>query len=167
MNNPVLNIADARSFPNQPEGSTKFGSVMAPMGKAIGAEKLGCMYMQVEPGKRAFPFHNHHANEEMFVILEGTGTYRLGDQEYAIKAGDICAAPTGGKDTAHQIINTGEVTLRYLSLSTKQDPDICEYPDSDKYAAFALGKNMDIQNAMIKVIGREKDTLNYFDGEEM
>lgn len=167
MKKPILNIKDAPSFPNQPEGSANFGSIMAPIGKHIGTEKLGCMYMRVEPGKRAFPFHNHHANEEMFIIFEGTGTYRLGDQEHPIKAGDICAAPTGGEETAHQIINTGDETLCYLSLSTKIDPDICEYPDSGKYAAFALGKNMDITNALIKVIGREEDGLQYFDGEKM
>lgn len=164
---PVLNIADAASFPNQPEGSTRFGSVMAPMGAAIGAQKLGVMYMQVEPGKRAFPYHCHHGNEEMFVILEGTGTYRYGGQEYPLRAGDVCAAPTGGEETAHQIINTGSETLKYLSLSTKNDPDICEYPDSGKFAAFAVGEGRDFQNARIRTINRVEANLTYFDGEEM
>lgn len=167
MTKPVLNVAEAASFPNQPEGSTKFGSVMAPMGNAIGAKNLGAMYMQVEPGKRAFPFHCHHGNEEMFVILEGTGTYRFADLEYPIRAGDVCAAPSGGRETAHQIINSGDVTLKYLSISTSNDPDICEYPDSGKYAAIAVGEGREFQNSLLKVIGRKANSLGYFDGEDI
>ncbi len=167
MTKPVLNIEEAPSFPNQPEGSENFGSVMAPMGDAIGAKRLGAMYMQVEPGRRAFPFHNHHGNEEMFVILEGEGTYRFGEKSYPIRAGDVCAAPVGGPETAHQIINTGKGVLCYLSISTKNDPDICEYPDSGKYAAFAIGEGREFQNARLRVINREAANLGYFDGEEM
>lgn len=167
MTRPVLNIAEADAFPNQPEGSTKFGSVMAPIGAAIGAKQLGAMYMQVEPGKRAFPFHCHHGNEEMFVILEGEGSYRFGADSYPIRAGDVCAAPVGGPETAHQIINTGAGVLRYLSISTKNDPDVCEYPDSGKYAAFAIGEGRAFQNARLRVINREEANLGYFDGEDM
>ena len=72
MTKPVLNIAEVASFPNKP-GSTNFGSIMAPMGEAIGAKGLGAMYMQIEPSKRVFPFHNHHGNGEMFVVGEGRG----------------------------------------------------------------------------------------------
>lgn len=167
MTTPVINIHDAPSFPNAPEGSTRFGSVMAPLGNAVGAKKLGAMYMQVDPGRRAFPFHNHHANEEMFVILEGEGTYRFGAEEYAIRAGSICAAPAGGPDTAHQIINTGNVVLKYISISTMIDPEVCEYPDSGKFAAIAIGEGNDFVHAHLKSLHRAKDTLGYFDGEEM
>ena len=167
MAKPVLNIADAASFPNQPEGATRFGSVMAPMGEAIGAKNLGVMYMQVEPGKRAFPFHNHHGNEEMFVVIEGVGTYRFGDQDYPIRAGDVCAAPSGGVETAHQIVNTGNATLKYLSISTKNDPDICEYPDSGKYAAFAVGEGRSFQDSLVRVVNRKENNLGYFDGEDI
>jgi len=33
----------------------------------------------VPPGKRAWPFHNHHVNEELYVILDGEGVVRIGD----------------------------------------------------------------------------------------
>lgn len=166
MTNPVINIDAVPTIVNQPPG-TRFGSVMAIVGDALGMQKLGCMYMQVEPGKRAYPYHNHHANEEMFIILEGTGTYRFGDQQHPIKSGDICSAPAGGRETAHQIINTGGVTLRYLSISTRLDPEICEYPDSDKYSAFSLGTSTNLKDARLKAIGRTQETLGYFDGEDM
>ena len=38
----------------------------------------------VPPGKRAFPFHNHRVNEEMFFILEGTGEVRIGCDDTAV-----------------------------------------------------------------------------------
>lgn len=166
MTNPVIHLDEATSFANAPDGSTKFGSVMAPLGQALGAKALGAMFMQVEPGKRAFPYHNHHGNEEMFVILEGSGTYRYGDQEYAVKTGSVCSAPAGGQETAHQLINTGTSPLKYLSISTMNDPDICEYPDSGKFGAFAIGEGRDFTNARLKSLHRTQDGLGYFDGED-
>ncbi len=48
------------------------------IGAALGASLLGCRLTEVPPGKRAWPFHHHHANQEMFVILAGTETLRFG-----------------------------------------------------------------------------------------
>ena len=86
----------------------------------------------VEPGKKAFPFHAHHVTQELFVILEGEGTYRFGDESYPVKAGDVCAAPTGGPEVAHQIVNTGKTALKYLGISANPTGigDVVEYPDS-------------------------------------
>ncbi|QBY02654.1 cupin domain-containing protein [Rhodophyticola sp. CCM32] len=122
--------------PGQP--SEKFGAKLVDVNGPLGLTAIGAMMTIVQPGKRAFPFHNHLANDEMFVILEGQGTYRFGDAEYAVKAGDICGAPKGGPDRAHQLINTGDGVLRYLGISTRNDPDVVEYPDSGKFAALAV-----------------------------
>ena len=165
MSTPVVNVADLATIPNDPP-IEKFGSTMGLVGKAVGARELGCMYMQVEPGKRAFPYHNHHGNEEMFVILEGQGTYRYNGQDHAIAAGSICSAPRGGPETAHQIINTGDKALKYLSISTMNDPDVCEYPDSGKFAAIAVGAGNDFQSANLRSLHRVEDGLGYFDGED-
>src|SRR5690349_18953937 len=59
----------------------------------IGAKLLGYSLAVVAPGKRAYPFHCHHVNEEMFFVIEGTGTLRFGDAEYPVRAGDVIAAP--------------------------------------------------------------------------
>lgn len=165
MTQPVVNLAHLETFPNDPP-IEKFGSTMGLVGKAIGARELGCMYMQVEPGKRAFPYHNHHGNEEMFVILEGEGTYRFNNEDHPISAGSVCAAPRGGPETAHQIINSGDTPLKYLSISTMNDPDVCEYPDSGKFAAIAVGAGNDFQSANLRSLHRVGDGLGYFDGED-
>lgn len=166
MNKPVFTPLDVEGYPMRPSASAEtFESSIRSVGGALGLTGLGAMHVSVEPGKRAFPFHNHLGNDEMFVILEGQGTYRFGDTEHKIKAGDICGAPKGGPDTAHQLINTGETTLRYIGISTTQDPDICEYPDSGKLAAKSVFPGDNFQNAHMRHVSRREDGLDYWDGE--
>lgn len=57
---------------------------------------------------------------------------RIGADEHPIRKGDVITAPPGGKDTAHQIINTSDAELRYLAISTEIPHEIVEYPDSGK-----------------------------------
>ncbi|MEM9010709.1 MAG: cupin domain-containing protein [Pseudomonadota bacterium] len=166
MSKPVINADEAQGFPLAPETpSEKFGATIAPIGPQIGLKDLGCMVTVVEPGKRAFPFHNHLGAEEMFVILEGEGTYRFGDSEHKVKAGDICGAPKGGPDTAHQIINTGTGTLTYLGISTQIDPDVVEFPDSGKFAAIAVAPGPDFFQSHLRVVARREDSRDYWEGE--
>src|ERR1700710_2190720 len=107
---PLVNIDDVtlRDGGNGDQFVAKLGRI----GALIGAQKLGCQFHVVPAGKKAYPRHNHHANEEMFYVVGGEGTYRLGDQSYAIRAGDVIAAPAGDVSTAHQIVNTGSGELR-------------------------------------------------------
>lgn len=76
------------------------------------------MALVVPPGKFQCPFHNHHGEEEMFLIIEGEGELRFGDRRYPIRKHDVIACPPGGPEVAHQIINTGTTAMRYLALST-------------------------------------------------
>ena len=38
------------------------------------AQKMGASIDIVPPGKRACPYHFHYVEEEMFIVLEGSGT---------------------------------------------------------------------------------------------
>jgi uncharacterized cupin superfamily protein len=114
----------------------RFSAQLGAIGSRIGAKKLGCRLVELPPGKAGWPFHCHHANEELFVILSGSGSVRYGEQVYPLRAGDILSAPAG-RSHAHQISNTSDQLLRYLAISTMQDPDITEYPDSNKLGIFA------------------------------
>jgi len=60
---------------------------MGQISSLVGAQKLGYNITKVPPGKRAFPIHNHHVNEEMFLILEGEGQVRIGNEMFPINAG--------------------------------------------------------------------------------
>ncbi len=165
MEKPVASINPAGEFDIGPEGSSVFAGKIQTIGQKLGLSGLGCMHIAVQPGKRAFPFHNHLGNDEMFVILEGSGTYRYGDTEFPVSAGDVCGAPRGGPDTAHQLINDGAIPLRYLAISTQNDPDVVEYPDSGKFAALAIRPGPSFMQAHLKFIGRAGDSLDYYDGE--
>lgn len=161
---PVLNIAEAALMDFGSPGG-KFKARLGRMGPALGMEKLGAMLTIVEPGKRAFPFHVHHAIEEAFYVIEGVGEYRFGEEIFPIRAGDLLAAPTGGPERAHQIVNTGDQPLKYLAFSTMDEVDIVQYPDSGKFLAFA-SEDGSPQTARMRHIGREDQSAGYFDGED-
>jgi uncharacterized cupin superfamily protein len=129
---PIVNIADA-ALETRGNGQG-FVAQVAALGLAIGAQKLGCSLVVVPPGKKAWPYHLQYANEEMFVILAGSGTLRYDGERFPVKAGDVIATPVG---KAHQLVNTSDAELRYLAISTMIEPDIAEYPDSAKRLMIA------------------------------
>jgi len=160
---PVINIADV---PLRDGGNgTTFKAKVGSFGRSIGLKGIGAMLHVVEPGEKAFPHHVHHQIDELFVILEGEGTYRFGNERYPIRAGDVCAAPTGGPDLAHQIINTGATPLKYLGISTMCDTEVVEYPDSKKFAVMSRFDWSNPKAGGIRYVGRAENSLNYFDGE--
>lgn len=162
----IVNLADV---PLRDHGDDRaFAAKLGRVGPLIGAKKLGCMMHIVPAGKKAFPRHAHHANEEMFFILSGAGTYRVGAESFPIRANDVIAAPAGDGETAHQIVNTGTDELRYLAISTRNDPDVVEYPNSGKFGlASMIPEDKGLLGARVLFIGRmDTPSLGYFDGEE-
>lgn len=136
------------------------------IGPLVGAKQLGYSLLVVPPGKRAYPFHCHHVNEEMFLILEGEGVVRIGEQEYPIRKGDVIAAPAGGRATAHQIVNTSDEELRYLAVSTMLPTEVVEYPDSSKVAVYVgSAPGEDPSKRTFNYRGRLGEKLDYWDGE--
>ena len=143
----------------------KFASRHVPIGAPLGAKKLGYNLTEIPPGKRAFPYHFHYVNEEMFLVIEGTGELRWPGGTSPLKPMDIVCCPPG-PDSAHQIINTGKTALRYLALSTIEDPEVVEYPDSAKYGVTVgrpIGARPD--ESRFRVIAFKKDGVDYFAGE--
>jgi uncharacterized cupin superfamily protein len=127
---PLMNI-DEVEFDDVEENG-RYTSSRGQISDRIGAKKLGYNLTVLPPGKVQCPFHCHHGDEEMFLILEGEGELRFGDKRYPIRKHDVIACPPGGPDVAHQIINTGTTVMRYLALSTIVEVEACEYPDSQK-----------------------------------
>ncbi len=130
----------------------------------LGLSQLGAVYTEVEPGKSACPFHVHHGEDEMFVILAGEGSYRFGNNTHPVAAGDVLGAPRGGPDRAHKLTNTGSEPLRYLAISSRAMIDVCEYPDSGKF--MVMSRDERFEKTRFDYIGRQSSRLEYFDGEE-
>ena len=172
MSKPIVNLDEIAlqprpaAFAAKGAAAERFDAKMGSIGARIGAQKLGYNVTAVPPGKRAFPFHNHRVNEEMFLILEGTGEVRIGSETYPIRKGDIIACPPGGKEAAHQIVNTGSAELRYLAVSTKLSPEIAEYPDSGKFGVLAEYPAAPGEKPQhFRFVGREGNQVDYWDGE--
>ncbi len=171
MTKPIVNLADVElqsrppAFAATGSAAARYDAKMGAIGARIGAQKLGYNLTAVASGMRAFPLHNHRANEEMFFVLQGTGEVRIGEQTYPIRAGDVIACPPGGPETAHQIVNTGAEELRYLAVSTKMSPEICEYPDSGKFGVLAEFTSADGKAQRFAFIGRAERQIDYWEGE--
>lgn len=138
------------------EQGGRFASDGARLGPLVGAKDLGYSYDVVPPGKCACPFHSHRAEEEMFFVVRGEGTLRYGGDTRKIRAGDVICCPTGGPETAHQIVNDSDAPLAYLSVSTRMPAEVCEYPDSGKVGAFGPG---------LRHMTRAGDAVDYWTDE--
>lgn len=160
--NPVVRIAD---LPLEPfSQGNSYQSADAGIADRLGLTQIGASYSEVPPGKSGCPCHVHHVEDEMFVILEGEGTYRFGSESYPVMAGDVLGAPRGGVEHAHKLTNTGKGPLKYLSISTKSDIEVCEYPDSGK---FMVSSSVAPRGAgRFRYIGRGNSPLDYWDGED-
>lgn len=156
---PILNLADVEF--DDIEDNGYYTSQRGSIGSRIGARQLGYNLTVLPPGRAQCPFHNHRGEEEMFLILDGEGELRFGDQRYPLRRHDVIACPTGGPEVAHQIINTGTTTMRYLALSNVVEVEICEYPDSGKLlAAAGPGGGRDLRKLF-----RAETTVDYYDRE--
>jgi uncharacterized cupin superfamily protein len=159
MSKPFANL-DEVEF-NDVEENDYYTSKRAQFSASIGARKLGYNLTELPPGKSQCPFHSHREEEEMFLILEGEGELRFGDKRYPVRKHDVIACPTGGPEVAHQIINTGLATMRYLSLSTMSSTEVCEYPDSNKVGIFSSQEGA----PSLRKLLRAELNVDYYDRE--
>jgi uncharacterized cupin superfamily protein len=102
---------------------------------ATDAEQLGCSLYELPPGKRSWPYHYHTGNEEAIYVLDGQGLLRAEAGEQDLSAGDFVALPADERG-GHQVVNDREEPLRYLMLSTMNEPDVTIYPEMNKFGLF-------------------------------
>lgn len=165
MKKPIINVNEAE-FGRTMRHGDRFDARIAALSTHVGAQKLAYNVTAVAPGKRAFPKHNHLNNEELFFILEGSGTLRFGEEEHPVREGDCIACPPGGTDVAHQLVNTGDRELRYLAVSTTLATDVFQYPDSGKFGAVGGREpGMRAHDAPFAGFYDESDKRDYWDGE--
>jgi uncharacterized cupin superfamily protein len=127
------------------------GGIDVDLGTAAGSVATGLSHMTLSPGGEGYPPHFHGAEEELFVILRGSGTLLLGDEEAAVRPGHVVSRPPGTR-VAHSF-RAGEEGLTYLAYSTRVPNDIVYYARSGKINFRGVG-----------VIAR-LERLDYWDGE--
>ena len=160
MSTSIVNVADAPRHAGS--HAPAFAYSMTELAGPAGGRAIGANLTRVPPGKAAFPLHHHHANEEHFFILSGTGVVRIGTAVHAVKAQDYLVHLPGGPGQAHQLINTGAEDLVYLAISTRLLPEVVGYPDSAK-----TGVRTDAaEGSRFLLPDAARHTATYWDGED-
>jgi uncharacterized cupin superfamily protein len=105
------------------------------IGHAFGTELIGGILLELAPGHRG-PYHLHHGNEELALVLDGTPTVRRAHGEERLAPGDL-AFFARGPAGLHALENHSDEPARVLLLSSKVSPDVTERPDEGLVGVFA------------------------------
>jgi uncharacterized cupin superfamily protein len=111
-------------------------------GARAGARELGATVYEVDAGGAISPYHFHHANEELLIVLSGRPEVRTVAGRRRLDAGAVVAFARG-EDGAHAVTNPGPEPARVLLVSTMHFPDVAEHVDTGALLAItgqAAGK---------------------------
>ena len=105
-----MQIADlteitARIFPARRQTQNLVGGV-----SPLQAASFCMGYVTLEPEGGQVPWHNH-AQEEVYVVLEGSGEMCVGAERQTVSSGQAIYIPS---NTFHQLTNTGDTPLKML-----------------------------------------------------
>ena len=131
----------------------------ARLGPLLGSERLGATIYELEQGNSNCPYHYEYGNEEWLLVLAGKVTVRHPGGETELGPGDLACFPNG-PDGAHKLTNKGAETVRLVVFSTKNDPSMAVYPDSNKIGAWPQPGGGDD-----KLMVRRESNVDYWDRE--
>jgi uncharacterized cupin superfamily protein len=143
--------------PHPVSGWLSNGRMLVPRGHA-----LGMSLYELPPGQTQSPYHFHHGNDELLLVLGGRPTLRTPDGERELQPGDVAHFPRGPAG-AHQVWNATDEPARYVIASTKASPEVCEYPDSGKLLAMSLLESQ--RGERLWSVHRLDDSVDYIDRE--
>jgi uncharacterized cupin superfamily protein len=150
-----LHVTEPKHDIDDPEG---YGTGYARLGPEIGASMIGATLYELPAGQSICPYHYEYPNEEWLIVVDGRPTLRHPEGEDELEPGDVVCFPVG-PEGAHKLTNRTGETLRVLMISTKLDPSVAVYPDSDKIGVWP-GDTRD--NLMVR---RESGNADYWDRE--
>lgn len=147
----LANVVNAADIAERESGEGDCESAWRYMAAAAGAVRTGLNIGRCAPGMLQYPPHCHSSEEELFVVLEGSGSCILGEEEHPLLAGHVVSRPAG-TGVAHAL-RGGADGLTFLAYGTRDTGDVAYFPRSNKMYWPGLG-----------VIGRIEQ-LDYWDGE--
>jgi uncharacterized cupin superfamily protein len=131
---------------------------MARFGDRIGARLIGGSLYELPPGQSICPYHFEYGDEEWLIVLQGRPTVRRPRGSQRLAPGDVVCFPPG-PEGAHKVTNRTEETVRVLMISTRNDPSVAVYPDSDKVGVWPGG------GAKSLMLHRRDGNVDYWEGE--
>jgi uncharacterized cupin superfamily protein len=149
----VVNLDDLRYGGDEGDEPEGYRSQFAELGYLLGASRLGYRAALLPPGKSFCPLHWHTAEEELFIVWDGTPTLRTPRGEVTLRRGDVVAFATNARG-AHKVHNATAEPCTILMIANTSEHDVCYYPDSDKVLVETTG-----------LMVRASPALDYFDGE--
>ena len=105
------------------------------LSNAVDADQLGCSLYELPPGQKSWPYHYHTANEEAIYVLSGEGQVRTPEGEQSVSEGTFLSFPAD-ESGGHRVINDSDGVLRYLAVSTMNEPDVTLYPDKETFGVY-------------------------------
>ncbi len=119
----------------------------------LGAGKSYVRAYNIETNGTYARFHSHTAREELYLILKGKGTIRIGAHNVSVKEGDLIAKPTGPDISTQFLADKGE-SMRVLDIEIWPDDertskDAVLYPDHEELDLFGQGWNFTVPSVTI------------------
>jgi uncharacterized cupin superfamily protein len=118
------------------------GRELRQLGRAAGSVHAGLNHIRLPAGSEGAPPHCHALEEELFIVLSGSGTLVLGDEERPIRAWDVIARPPA-TGVPHSL-RAGEEGLTYLVFGTRVPGDSVYYSAAGKVRLRGLGVTLDV-----------------------
>ena len=150
MSDVNLFALELTSDDDDPEGYHVAYSRVAPL---IGGSRLGLSVYELPPDQSICPYHWEAGDEEWLIVISGRPTLRTPDGELELDPWDAVCFPAGAEG-AHKVTNRSDATARVGMLSTRNEPGVSVYPDSNKVGAWPPGKLFRLESA-----------VPYFEGE--
>jgi uncharacterized cupin superfamily protein len=102
--------------------SEEFMKQGAPVGKALGLERIGIHIEVLEPGRRTSWPHAESAEEEFAYVIQGTPQVWIDGEIHDLNEGDFVAFPSG-TGIAHTFINNSQKSVLLLVGGEASKPE--------------------------------------------
>jgi len=103
-----------------------------------GLQRIGMHVARLEKGHDSTELHSHDNDEEFLVILQGSGIATIGEETFAVSAGDIMAFPCGSPP--HKLHNPHNEDLVYVMGGESNANDVVHYPRLQRSMVKSAGK---------------------------